>query len=59
MLYTTNRIERLNKSFGRTLKIRNALPGPKAAITLPGYVAMEMEEKTHSYPINNFNLNIL
>ena len=43
--------------------MRNALPNPRAAITLMGYVAMEMEEKTHSYPINifkfddKFNLN--
>ena len=63
MIYTTNWIERLNKSFRRTLKMRNALPNPQAAITLMGYVAMEMEEKTYSYPIanfkfdDNFNLN--
>ena len=63
MIYTTNWIERLNKSFRRTLKMRNALPNPRAAITLMGYVAMEMEEKTYSYPINifkfddKFNLN--
>ena len=65
MLYTTNWIERLNKFFGRTLKMRNALPDPKTAIILIGYVAMEKEEKTCSYPMNNFkfddnfNLNIL
>jgi putative transposase len=40
MIYTTNWIERLNKSFRRTLKMRNALPNPKAAITLMGYVAI-------------------
>ncbi|MDH5475862.1 MAG: IS256 family transposase [Cyclobacteriaceae bacterium] len=57
MVYTTNWIERLNKSFRRTLKMRNALPNPKAAITLMGYVAMEMEEKTYSYPINNFKFD--
>ena len=51
-------IERLNKSFRRTLKMRNALPNPKAAITLMGYVAMEMEEKTYSYPISNFKLDV-
>ncbi len=57
MIYTTNWIERLNKSFRRTLKMRNALPNPKAAITLMGYVAMEMEEKTYSYPISNFKFD--
>jgi len=54
MIYTTNWIERLNKSFRRTLKMRNALPNPQSAITLMGYVAMEMGEGTYSYPINNF-----
>jgi len=54
MIYTTNWIERLNKSFRRTLKIRNALPNPQSAITLIGYVAMEMEDGTYSYPISNF-----
>jgi hypothetical protein len=37
--------------------MRNALPNPKAAITLIGYVAMEMEEKTYRYPISNFKLD--
>ena len=57
MIYTTNWIERLNKSFRRTLKMRNPLPNPKAAITLMGYVAMEMTEKTYSYPISNFKFD--
>lgn len=57
MVYTTNWIERLNKSFRRTLKMRNALPNPKAAITLMGYVAIEMEEGTYSYPITNFKFD--
>ena len=54
MIYTTNWIERLNKSFRRTLRMRNALPNPESTITLMGYVAMEMEEGTYSYPITNF-----
>jgi putative transposase len=57
MIYTTNWIERLNKSFRRTLKMRNALPTPQSAITLLGFVAMEMEEKTYSYPITNFKFD--
>jgi putative transposase len=57
MIYTTNWIERLNKSFRRTLKMRNALPNPQSAITLLGFVAMEMEEKTYSYPITNFKFD--
>ena len=58
MLYTTNWIERLNKSFRRTLKMRNALPNPESAITLLGFTAMEMEEGTYSYPISNFKNDI-
>jgi len=57
MIYTTNWIERLNKSFRRTLKMRNALPNPGAVITLLGFVAMEMEEGTYSYPITNFKFD--
>lgn len=57
MIYTTNWIERLNKSFRRTLKMRNALPTPTAAITLLGFVAMEMEDKTYRYPITNFQFD--
>ena len=57
MIYTTNWIERLNKSFRRTLKMRNALPNPKSVITLLGFVAMEMGDKTYSYPITNFKFD--
>ena len=57
MIYTTNWIERLNKSFRRTLNMRNALPNPDAAITLLGFVAMEFEEKAYSYPITIFNFD--
>jgi transposase-like protein len=57
MIYTTNWIERLNKSFRRTLKMRNALPNPKAVITLLGFVAIEMQEGTYSYPISNFKFD--
>jgi len=57
MIYTTNWIERLNKSFRRTLKMRNALPNPNAVITLLGFVAIEMQEGTYSYPITNFKFD--
>lgn len=57
MIYTTNWIERLNKSFRRTLKMRNALPNSKAVLTLLGFTAMEMEEGTYSYPITNFKFD--
>jgi len=57
MIYTTNWIERLNKAFRRTLNMRNAMPTPQSAITLIGYVAMEMGEKSYSFPITNFKFD--
>lgn len=57
MIYTTNWIERLNKSFRRTLKIRNALPTVQAAFTLLGYVAMDIGDRTYKYPITNFKFD--
>ena len=54
MIYTTNWIERLNKSFRRTLKMRNALPSPESAIILLAYTAIEMGEGAYSYSISNF-----
>lgn len=48
MIYTTNYIENLNKSFRRTLKIRNSLPNIKSALTLIGAVAIEKNE-TNAY----------
>jgi len=54
MIYTTNWIERLNKSFRRTTKIRNALPSPKSALILLGYCAIEIEQNIYKYPIMNF-----
>jgi len=40
MIYTTNWIERLNKDYKRTTKMRGALPNPDATILLLGHVAM-------------------
>ena len=54
MIYTTNWIERLNKDFRRTLKIRNALPSSESALTLLSKVAMDKEEKHYAYPIHIF-----
>jgi transposase-like protein len=41
MIYTTNWIERLNKDFRRTTKMRGALPKVNAALLLLGGVAMD------------------
>jgi putative transposase len=56
MLYTTNWVERFNKSVKRCTKIRNSLPTPRSALMLIGYVGMEMERGVYSYPISSFGL---
>ncbi len=54
MIYTTNWVERFNKSVRRTTKIRDSLPSPHSALMLIGYVAMEAETQTYNYPITKF-----
>ena len=44
MIYTTNWIERLNKEFRRTFKIRNSMPSPESALTLLSKVTMDKED---------------
>lgn len=57
MIYTTNWVERLNKSFRRSLKIRNALPNPQAALLLLTKVAVDIEERVYQFPIYNFKFD--
>lgn len=40
MIYTTNWVERLNRDYKRTTRMRGALPNTEATILLLGYVAM-------------------
>lgn len=54
MIYTTNWIERLNKSFRKTLKVRGSLPSVDAALVLLSKVAIDMGNETYSYKIANF-----
>lgn len=54
MLYTTNWIERFNKSCRRTLKIRGAFPNEESVLALITSVAIEKSNKTYKYPIYNF-----
>lgn len=54
MIYTTNWIERFNKSVRRTTKIRNSFPSPESALFLIGYKGLEMEEGAYKYPIYEF-----
>jgi len=52
MIYTTNWIERLNKDFKRTLKIRNSMPSPESVLTLLSKVALEMNLGRYRYGID-------
>lgn len=57
MLYTTNWIERFNKSCRRTLKIRGAFPNEESVLALITSVAIEKSEKKYRYPIYNFKFD--
>ncbi len=54
MIYTTNWIERLNKSFRKTLKVRGSLPSIESALVLLSKTAIDMENGTYRYKISNF-----
>jgi transposase-like protein len=55
MIYTTNWIERLNKDFKRTTKIRNSMPSVKSVLTLLRKVAINKNAGHYNYPIYNFS----
>ena len=57
MIYTTNWIERLNKEFRRTFKIRNSMPNVESALTLLSKVAMDKEDGYMKYPIYKFKFD--
>lgn len=50
MIYTTNWIERLNRDYKRTTRMRGALPNPDATILLLGYVAMNKKAYMRKIP---------
>jgi len=52
MIYTTNWIERLNKSFKRTIKIRNSMPNVESVLTLLSKVAIDMNSSTYRHPVS-------
>ncbi len=54
MIYTTNWIERLNRSYKRTTRMRGALPNPQATMLLLGYVAMNRNEYLRKIPFLNY-----
>ena len=52
MIYTTNWIERLNRNYKRTLKMRTSMPSPESVLFLLGSTAMIRKE--YDYPIYQF-----
>lgn len=54
MLYTTNWIERFNRSARRTLKVRGAFPNEESVLALITSTAIEKSEKKYKYPVHNF-----
>ncbi len=50
MIYTTNWIERLNRDFKRTTRMRGALPNPEATLLLLGSVAMSRKAYLRKVP---------
>ena len=57
MIYTTNWIERLNKSVRKTTKNRNSMPSPNSAMTLVVATIIERERVTYlKYPVHAFKV---
>lgn len=54
MIYTTNWIERLNKTVRRTIKIRNSFPNPESAMYLISASLIDFEENVYKYPVTSF-----
>jgi putative transposase len=52
MIYTTNWIERLNRNYKRTLRMRSAMPNPESVVFLLASVASRRSE--YSKPIYQF-----
>jgi transposase-like protein len=52
MIYTTNWIERLNRNYKRTLRMRSSMPSPESVIFLLGSVACRRNE--YKMPIYQF-----
>lgn len=55
MLYTTNWIERLNRDYKRTLRMRGAMPSPESVLFLLGSVAQDKTEGTYSRRLYQFS----
>ena len=53
-IYTTNRIERLNRKYKRTIYMRTSMPSAQAVIFLLGSVAMEETKNAYKKKIYQF-----
>ncbi|WP_459964993.1 transposase, partial [Prevotella falsenii] len=53
-IYTTNRIERLNRKYKRTVNIRTSMPSAQAVVFLLGAVAMEETQNAYKRKIHQF-----
>jgi transposase-like protein len=54
MIYTTNWIERLNKSFRRIMKMRNSMPGEESVLVFLGRVEMDQPAYERKLPKINY-----
>ena len=54
MIYSTNWVERLNRSYKRTLLMRGAMPSPASVVYLLGSVAKEKTEGTYARQLPYF-----
>jgi len=54
MIYTTNWVERLNKTIRKTEKVRNSFPNPDSALNLICAMLMEFEKNVYNYPVTSF-----
>lgn len=54
LIYTTNWVERLNRDYKRTTRMRGALPNPEATILLLGGVSMSRKNYERKVPKLNY-----
>lgn len=59
MIYTTNWIERLNKDFKRTIKMRNSMPSVESVLTLLSKVAIDKNNERYCYPIHRLKADLM
>ena len=58
MIYTTNRIERLQKDFRRVTRMRRAMPNEESVILLMGKTAMDKKSYLGQVPGIDLDRNL-